>query len=371
MLTINLASDQVQVTEVEEVVPIGEMSQAEARQKLDTVKSHFEQAEYILRKDVKSHIKQAISILLDIDETHGWKDLGYESMHQMITAEITCASVSQIYRKFNATKVRKELSPMCENVDVIPDNHLAELGKLPSNEWGDTLEEITATAPKGKVTAKYVKEIVTRRLQKQASADEQRALQTGNKVEDLHDDDSNSCKNYESPGFDMEPERHDVNFDTDSNPRALSSSAIEVQNIVTIHCGVNASPEQQQHSGCWGIIEHLSEQSAFVRVGGEVVEYPSANINQVQNPSPLLTQVCDCINNLWQIPNLPAPVEYLLGNFYQRRLDFSQEDLDVLTIIESFYQARLSQEYYPIATPDSVEEYGIKNQIPSIMSAIE
>ncbi len=121
----------------------------------------------------------------------------------------------------------------------------------------------------------------------------------------------------------------------DSKQRALSSSAYEVRNIVIIKCPRNASAEQQQYSGCWGIIQRLYEQSAFISVGGAVVEYLFTDINMVENPSPILIEVCDLITSLWQVPNLPASVRHLLATFYQRRLDFSQEDLDVLAAISS------------------------------------
>lgn len=361
MLTINLASDQVQVTEVAQAaIPQRKMSVAEARHKLDDAKTRIEQAALIVAKDVWPRLDDAIAILLDIDDLKGWLELGYESMHQLIQREIKSQlnlSVSQIYRKFDAAKVRQGLSQVCENVDI-PESQLRALGKLPSNEWIDALEEINSTAPKGRVTEKHVKKVVLRRQtqdEKTASdyvdsPDKQRLLQTGSKVEDLHDDDSSPCQNYEPRLTVMEPERHEQKEDTDSNFRALSSSAIEVRNIVTIQCGNNASPEQQQYSGCWGIVHQLYEQSAFISVGGELVEYPSANINLVQNPSPLLILMCDRIMSLWQVPNLPASVRHLLATFYQRRLDFSPEDLAFLAAIESFV--------IPSFTTNAVSEKG-------------
>lgn len=128
---------------------------------------------------------------------------------------------------------------------------------------------------------------------------------------------------------------NEQNFNTDFNhASSLSSSGYQVKNIVTIQCTNNPSPEQQ-YSGCWGIIHRLFEQSAFISVGGVVVEYLFTDINLVENPSPILIEVCDRITSLWQVPNLPASVRHLLATFYQRRLDFSQEDLNVLAAISS------------------------------------
>jgi hypothetical protein len=112
------------------------------------------------------------------------------------------------------------------------------------------------------------------------------------------------------------------------------SSTIAVGSIIRIQCSNNPSPTQQQYKGCWGIIDHILESTTIIAVGSDLVEYPLCDLNLVENHSPILIQVCDRITRLWQIPNLPASVRHLLGTFYQQRLDFSEEDLDVLQAIE-------------------------------------
>jgi hypothetical protein len=108
-----------------------------------------------------------------------------------------------------------------------------------------------------------------------------------------------------------------------------------VNNLITIQCSDSATPFQRKYKSCWGIINRLLESTAIVAVGGELVEYPFTDLHLVENPSQVLSEVCDRIQTLWQAPNLPASVRHLLGTFYQRRLDFSQEDLDVLQAIET------------------------------------
>ncbi len=176
----------------------------------------------------------------------------------------------------------------------------------------------------------------------------------------------------------MDNEKHEPFFDTDSNQASgLSPSAIEVKNIVTIQCPRNASPEQQQYSGCWGIVHRLYSQSAFIGVGGEVVEYLFTNINLVEHPTPILTEVCDHITSLWQAPNLPASVLHLLGTFYQRRLDFSQEDLNVLTAIETCVRQSLARDLTEEKEDDhtniqnKIKAAGVDNQIASIITPTE
>ncbi len=112
-------------------------------------------------------------------------------------------------------------------------------------------------------------------------------------------------------------------------------------------------------------------------MGGEVVEYLFTDINQIENPSPLLSQVCDRITSLWQVPNLPASVQHLLATFYQRRLDFSQSDLNVLAAIETcvrpgFTTHLASQEGdNQTNVQNNMKGAGVDNQITSIIFPTE
>ena len=121
----------------------------------------------------------------------------------------------------------------------------------------------------------------------------------------------------------------------------------------------------------------LFEQSAFINVGGAVVEYFLSDINSVENPSPNLILVCDRIKNLWQIPNLPASVRHLLTTFYQRRLDFSQSDLNVLAAISTCVRPSLAtdlteeEECLETNSQNKIKAAGVHNQIASIISPTE
>lgn len=79
----------------------------------------------------------------------------------------------------------------------------------------------------------------------------------------------------------------------------------------------------------------MFESAVVVAVGGEMVRYLFSDLQAIENPSPALREVCDRVTSLWQVPNLPQSVQCLLETFYQRRLGFSQEDLNVLVVIES------------------------------------
>lgn len=129
------------------------MSQAEARQHIETIKLHFD---------------DITALLLELDDQRGWEALGYRSMHQMIQVELKGhlnKSVSQIYRKVSEAKIRRELSQICEKVAKVPAYKLEPLGKLPPEQWQDTWEEVTSTAPNGKVSREYIQTVVSRRMQ--------------------------------------------------------------------------------------------------------------------------------------------------------------------------------------------------------------
>ena len=121
---------EVVSAEVVESMPVSGV-----RQKLDAVKSRFEQAAAIVQNDVKPRVEQAIQLLVEIDYQQGWEELGSESIRQLIQAELQPLlnmSVSQTYRRLNAAKVRQQVSHLCDNVEDIPDSQMEALSKLPS-----------------------------------------------------------------------------------------------------------------------------------------------------------------------------------------------------------------------------------------------
>ena len=99
----------------------------------------------------------------------------------------------------------------------------------------------------------------------------------------------------------------------------------------------SATPEQRQHSGCWGIVREVLEVTASVAVSGELVHYPPQDLDWVDAPDDSLKDVCDRVTRLWSVPDLPAAAQHLLRTFYQQKLVFSQGDLDVLQAIKQLY----------------------------------
>ncbi len=108
----------------------------------------------------------------------------------------------------------------------------------------------------------------------------------------------------------------------------------QIGQLVLIQCEDSMDQQQcRQYSGCWGIVHDVYESTAVVVMGGEMVKYLLCDLQSIENPNHVLKQVCDRVARLWQVPNLPYSVECLLETFYQRRLDFLQKDLDVLSAI--------------------------------------
>jgi ribosomal protein L21E len=104
--------------------------------------------------------------------------------------------------------------------------------------------------------------------------------------------------------------------------------------LVLIQCEDSAAQEQCRHySGCWGIVHDVYESTVVVAVGGEMVRYLLCDLQPIENPSPKLREVCARVARLWEVANLPQSAQHLLETFYQKRLDFSQKDLEVLEAI--------------------------------------
>ena len=182
-------------------------------------------------------------------------------------------------------------------------------------------------------------------------------------------------KDYEPSASIMELEKPEQNLKRASKDVfSLTSSAIKVRNIITTQSINNTGEKQQQYSDCWGIVESLHEQRAYINVCGKVVKYFLTKINLLENPTPTIMEVSYRTANLWQTPDLPASVRHLLTTFYQCRVDFSQSDKDVLAAVESYARWGLTtdlaskKEDAQTKLQENFLESGFDNQIPCIIS---
>ena len=349
---IDSTRNQAAVMVFSEVVPAQVMmSEAEARQHIETIKSRFD---------------DITALLLDLDNRRGWEALKYKSMHQMIQADLKDhlnKSVSQIYRKLTDAKIRRELSQICEKVEVIPAYKLEPLSKLPPEQWQTTWQEVISTAPDRGVTREHIQAIVSlrRQGQKQVADFQEPSLKPvllrpgdwvevhslqGNKDWDglrgpvVEPEDNDGRVGVDLSGASGQSEWMCIQFSLQELIKVPAPPPYKVGEIVMIQCDGDATQEQRKHSGCWGIVSSVLDSKVILAVGGELVQYSLKNIDLVENPSLTLRDVCDRVTRLWSVPNLPSSVQLLLSKFYQRELIFSQGDLDVLQAIERLYQGQ-------------------------------
>ena len=363
MLTIDLGTDQVETIPVTDLAfTQSKMTAEQAQQKLDAVRLHFKQvcsAMQETKETIIQHSKQGVSLLVEIDEGLGLDKLGYKSMRRLIETELKPyfgLSTSQIYRLYNAAKIRHKVNQMriLDNCEDIPDNQLEVLNKLPVEQWKEAWNEVVETS--SNITAKHVREVVERRLQGCKISDSPKTdfLNYSSESEISSFDSIINQNEYTLPANAIESksqlfhlqenEAVPSNFqlipcseDTGVNSLVQCNPTTEINKVAMIHCTDSSTHQQSNYSGCWGIVQNLLQSSAIVAIQGQLVEYPFQDLNMVENLSPVVGEVCDLVTILWQFPDLPASVKHLLATFYQQRLDFSQGDLNVLKAIQKLY----------------------------------
>ncbi len=52
----------------------------------------------------------------------------------------------------------------------------------------------------------------------------------------------------------------------------------------------------------------MYEAAVVVAVGGEMVRYLPSDLQPIENPSPVLQEVCDRVARLWKVQNKPEVV---------------------------------------------------------------
>lgn len=121
------------------------MTQEEARDKTDRIKSNISETRYLL---------------LEMQDRQGWKALEYDSWRAYGQAEFGY-SKSRIYQLAEAARVEKNISTKVEK-QTIPETHLRPLTKLESPEQQqEAWQKVVETAPEGKVTAYHVSKVVS------------------------------------------------------------------------------------------------------------------------------------------------------------------------------------------------------------------
>ena len=336
------------VTEV--ISASGMMSETEARQHIEIIKSHFD---------------DITALLLELDDRRGWEALNYRSMHQMIQAELKDylkKSVSQIYRLLNDAKIRRKLSHACEKIEAIPQRQLEPLGKLMPEQWRDTWEEVISTAPDGEITRQHVQAVVNLRLKSHKSKTDsqdsnfkQVLLRLGDWVE-VHS--TQSCNEWDSLrgpiveledddgrfGIDLsgasgQPEWSCLRFKVQELIKVPAPPPYKVSDVVVIDIDHReaASPQEKKWNGFWGIVTQIGELGSLaVNVGSESLRLFSRDLKPIDAPSSQLRDVA------WRLLRLRSleldEIEQRMLDVLQRREWFTSKQLVHLDHLESLYR---------------------------------
>lgn len=130
------------------------MDSASAREKVNSIKWHIEQADY--------HLNSVRGQLWELRERGGWKALGYKSWRQCVLSEFE-GSAANIYRQLDAALVELDLSPNGRQIGALNERVLRPLAKRKFNAearqaiWAISNEIVGAG---GKVTSGVVESVV-------------------------------------------------------------------------------------------------------------------------------------------------------------------------------------------------------------------
>lgn len=127
------------------------MSAAEARQAVEAI---------------KGHINEARRLIYDLRQREGWKALGYDSWRECVAAEFE-QSQAYLYRQYQAAEIEAVISPIGE-IGLIPEGRLRPLAPLRDHprelkEAWSVANELTDDKPTAKAVAKAVDIVIAAR----------------------------------------------------------------------------------------------------------------------------------------------------------------------------------------------------------------
>lgn len=115
-----------------------------------------------LADQIKAHLDGARDLILRLYEGRGWESLGYKSWRACVVAEFD-QSKTHLYRQLEAARIQREISPMGEISEPIPERRLRPLAALPEGTRKEAYDEADAESG-GNPTAAKVQEVVDRKL---------------------------------------------------------------------------------------------------------------------------------------------------------------------------------------------------------------
>ena len=107
--------------------------------------------------------------------------------------------------------------------------------------------------------------------------------------------------------------------------------------LVLIGCPTSAEIEYRQWNGCWGIVKRVGRSgSVEVVIGAKTVRFKASDLDMIDNPMPILKEIAEHLNQLLSRDDLDELDRQTL-TFYQRRLVFTDRQLEVLADVWNHY----------------------------------
>lgn len=119
-------------------------------------------------------IESSRSALLDLHDRKGWKALGYRTWTEFVDAEFS-VSLRHLNRQIGAARTEREITQVNETgpigpvLEDVPESVLRPLTGRLAEEKAAVLVRAQATVPRGKVTARVVREVLDPRRPSSAS----------------------------------------------------------------------------------------------------------------------------------------------------------------------------------------------------------
>ncbi|MDJ0719524.1 MAG: hypothetical protein QNJ54_35775 [Prochloraceae cyanobacterium] len=304
-------------------------------------------------EEIKGHLNSVRKLLLELEERRGWEVLGYKSMRQCMLNEFT-HSKAHLYRELKAGKVEKKVSPMGD-IGIIPERQLREIGKLPEQQWSSAWEQIVETAPPKGVTTSHVAKTVAQ-IKSLGTAEIDREFVLGEWVRVKTRRRSSNWDGMRGVVTKVEEYEITVQLDDDSKqllrfyrdelvkidaPNRELNQLIEqvdrIGDLVTIDCPGEAEFSQRLYNGYWGQVISMGDGVVEVVVKGKPVKFMKSDVKPVDNPTPVLREIVEKVNQLLSREDLDELDKQIL-EFYVGRFSFTDNQLKRLEQVWDTYK---------------------------------
>lgn len=116
-----------------------------------------------------------------------------------------------------------------------------------------------------------------------------------------------------------------------------AKSFFRVGDLVFIDCPASAEIEYKQLNGYWGRVKSVGRSASVeVVIGAKTLRFKASDLDMIDNPMPILKEIAEHLNQLLSLDDLDELDRQTL-TFYQRRLTFTNRQLEVLADLWNHY----------------------------------